>query len=382
MNIKNKTFFKPNAQYVFILSILAFLLIKLGFFFLLGIRYGSDSSRYVGLANYLIGQQSVKPIFSITYYLYPFLIYIFKLIFDENFDFYLVLFQIFFSGIGVCFLYLLIKNLLDKQLALLGLILYILMFETSFWDFYILTDSVSLNLFIFNLYFFLRLLKNKYNLATVSFFLFSFLLIPFSRPSLALYFIFALTILIFKICKHLNINKKVIFSSLFIICLLLLFLNYQYIFKLLFHMVEKFHDGYIVFHRDNYKLYNVNEWNQMTISTQFISILKILLYRFLLMWSPYISGYSKFHNIINILPSLVFNLTTYGCIFIYLKNIRKSRKNIEITTILLLYLLYFIFLISYGMDYDFRHKLILYPLAVILTTYFIKFLKEKSKVIA
>lgn len=359
-------YLKKNEKYAMVLIFLATLLIRLAYFFVMGIADANDHE-YLNAAK-VINENGFN-IFSlrntnlpIYYWLYPFIISFFG-----KGLFWVIVFQIFIQGIGSILIYKITKNLFGFMAGIFAGISYGFLWELFQWDIYILTDSM----FIFYLVVLLCAAiiakeKNKPRYWVTYFIILAMGLLL--RPTILPIVASSLLFLIWNLKR----DKKVIIIGLFLIFVLgglFLVIPSSLNSRLgpggnFLHFVDLYKRGIVINDRPEFTV--LAQWDNYFSFKNFFLFLKITLLRLLFFWTPYTKNFSSAHNVLGFLSlAPLYLLGCYG----FAKAL-YTRKEIRVVVYLLSSILFIWFFHSVTeIDFDWRYRLPIFPFVIIMSSY-------------
>ena len=343
----------------------------LTYFFLNGVKFGGDTYFYLGNAKEILnGEQSIfsyRSAYGFILLLLPFVYFDIPLVF-------LVLIQILLTALSAWCLYKISSKFFSKLSGILCAVLFLFYLPLLFLNFYILTDTLFLNLIIVLTYLFVCFKKTYLPMIVLI-----ALAVITIRPN-GILFLFSIMICTFFFLIN---NKKYLYLSLYSLVLIILLLPIinilnSYIVDL--NLINSISNQGIIWGYSfennsscsksclSVELINENFENNIIgifkfISINFVSYLKIFLLKvFWLLFRarPY---YSDLHNLYIIIYDIILYLS-----FIY-GFIKRPRNNFSASVILLFILLSIILVGLTFADWDGRFSLYFLPLIMIFSSY-------------
>ena len=180
--------------------IILFLLITILSIKINGVKVSNDSFRYLEYAENLREGFYVER-HNVRYIMYVFFIYIVDFLPNDNLHFAIIFFQYLLSGISLIFLYKGLKILFRKEIvATIACVLCLLFLEFSFWNSYVLCESLYLSATSISIYFLIKACRSPKKINYV--FLFSScLFLAFVKPTGIAFGIALLIVIIFGLKK-------------------------------------------------------------------------------------------------------------------------------------------------------------------------------------
>jgi hypothetical protein len=341
------------------------------YFFLNGVKFGADTLSYLGQAtNVINGEQSIisyKSAFGFVLLLVPFVYFDIPLVF-------FVLFQIILTALSAWCLYKISSKFFCKLSGIICAALFLLYLPLLFFNFYILTDTLFINMIIILSYLFAYYKKTYLPIIVLL-----VLALITIRPNGILFSISILICIFFYLLNY----KKYLYLLLYSLLLLTLIfpiinISNNYIIDL--NLINSISDKGIIWGYSfekkamclksclSIELINNNFENNIIgiykfISINFINYFKIFLLKIfwlLLRARPY---YSDLHN----LYILIFDIVLYSS-FIY--GFIKRPKNNYSVNVILFFILFSIILVGLTFaDWDSRFSLYFLPLIMIFSSY-------------
>jgi hypothetical protein len=360
-------------NYKLYLSLIYFFWIMsiLTYFFLSGVKYGGDTLSYLGSAQDIINGNfssiGYRSGFGLILLLVPFVYFKISLVFY-------VFFQVTLTALAGWCLYKISSKFFCKLSGIICVALFLLYLPLFFFNFYILTDTLFINMVIILSYLFVYFKKNYLPIIVLL-----VLALITIRPN-GMMFLFSILICI---SLYLLNNKKYLYLLLFSLFLLILIfpiinIANNYIIDL--NLLESISSKGIIwgysFEKNavcrqscmSIELINENFENSIVgifkfISINFINYFKIFLFKIfwlLLRARPY---YSDLHN----LYIIIFDIVLYSS-FIY-GYIKRPKNNFSVNVILFFILLSVVLVGLTFADWDSRFSLYFLPLIMLFSSY-------------
>lgn len=371
MKIKDLKF---NNYNLYISLVYLFWVISIiAYFFLSGVKYGGDSSTYVNTAEAILngGDFSNSPFRSrlgLSLLLVPFLY------FNISIEFF-IFFQILLTALAGWYLYKISSKFYCELSGIICLILFLFYLPLLFFNFYILTDTLFLNVVIITCYLIVNF-KKKY-LPIIAFLVLALIMI---RPNGIIFLSSIIVCIFFSLLNH---KKKLYFLlySLFLLILMFPIINISNDQISHLNLINALSSRGIIFGYSfennavclrssclSIEFVNDNFENNIIgvlkfISANFINFFKIFflkIFWLLLRARPY---YSDLHN----LYLIIFDIILYSS-FIY-GFIKRPKNNFSVNVILF-FILFSIILVGLTFaDWDGRFSLYFLPLIMIFSSY-------------
>jgi 4-amino-4-deoxy-L-arabinose transferase-like glycosyltransferase len=333
--------------------------IRLLYWQFIGVKLGSDSTRYTEAAEAII-QAHGNPTALINmgqpyyFWLYPIVLALLG-----NVAALVVVFQIFLQSLAAVLLYKAGKLLFNPTTGIVAGFFYVVFWELFQWDVYILTDSIFLFLVVALLYCYVLLVTKGLKKHG---WLMAILLIAciLERPhGLVVSLVFWVALLL-----RLPRRQQVLFGIMSVIAVVL------YVSRLsdnsVIQNVDVYHGVVSKFYAEGVVIDGRPAYNIATDST-ILGMIKIFLHRSLAFWFVYPIEFSLGHKILNILflvPLYIFGL--FGVVKFWKKE--DESKRYYISFFVLFIVIYASATSLTNVDYDWRLRLPVWPFVIVLAS--------------
>ncbi len=348
--------------------IILFITVSLCCFYLKmkGIKYGFDSKEYINIADNIASLKFGKIFSSFKnwgYLFYPTIISFCQIISFKTIptNYSIVLFQILLLGLANIFLYKTFRLFnLDKNIALILILISCITMEIFQWSIYLLSDSSNLSLIIICNYYLIKIALrwDSQEVQPKDFFILVPLVIfAFSRPTNYPYIGLCLSLLFYQ--YPISQKKKLTIMTIGFISVasFLVFSGFLSAFssetEKLYGFLNNRTKGIVIIDRHLY---------DTPLSTHFF-ILHLYIKRLIYFWAISLDGYSRLHSMANYLSLTPAYLVGFTSV-VLAKHVKRFKSFYLFT--LLIVIGYWLFHTLTIIDYDFRYRITVLPFILIL----------------